>query len=259
MMLKRDGATIYYEWINPDGGKVITLVNGHTRSSSDFRMMARIMGEAGFRVLILDNRGAGKSEVSKPFTIDDMCADVVALWDELGVERSSLLGISMGGFISQGIAIRYPARVEKLALVSTAPEERYINPTGGGWISEGTKLEEKMRSYFAPGFVERNPVLFKTMVNQIRLAINSTNFTERSEMQRAALKGAGWSDKLQTIKAQTIVIHGAKDLVIDLEGAELLRDSIPHARLELLPEAGHLLLAEAPKELYRIALDFFSK
>ena len=258
-ILKLDGADIYYEVTNPDGKKVVTLVNGHTRSSSDFRMMARILGEAGFRVIILDNRAAGKSEAARPFTITDMCNDVVALWDHLKVKSSSLLGISMGGFISQGIAINFPDRVEKLTLVSTAPEEKYINPTGGGWINEGSKLEDKLRSYFAPGFVERNPVLFKTMVAQIRLSISSGNFSERSDLQRAALKNAGWSARLSEIRSDTLIIHGAKDLVIDQEGANLLRDSVPHARLEIIPEAGHLLLAEAPRELYRLALNFLSK
>jgi pimeloyl-ACP methyl ester carboxylesterase len=97
------------------------------------------------------------------------------------------------------------------------------------------------------------------MVAQIRLSISSGNFSERSDLQRAALKNAGWSARLSEIRSDTLIIHGAKDLVIDQEGALLLRDSVPHARLEIIPEAGHLLLAEAPRELYRLALDFLSK
>jgi pimeloyl-ACP methyl ester carboxylesterase len=165
----------------------------------------------------------------------------------------------MGGFISQGVAIKFPNRVEKLVLVSTAPEERFINPVGGGWISEGTKLEERMRTYFAPGFVERNPVLFKTMVTQIRQSIEGTDFSQRSDMQRAALRGAGWHKDLGKIEAPTLIIHGKEDLVIDLEGAEKLRESIVDSQLIIIPSAGHLLLAEAPKELYRIVQQFLSK
>lgn len=257
-ILQRPGAEIYYEERNPDGDQSITLVNGHTRTSSDFRMMARILEEAGFRVLLLDNRAAGKSVAKVPFTIKDMCEDVVALWDLLGVQTSCLLGISMGGFIAQGIAINFPMRVKKLILVSTAPEEQFINPTGGGWISEGTMLEDKLKSYFAPGFIERNPLFFKTMVNQIRQAIDGGDFSERSEMQRRALKGAGWTARLHEITAKTLIIHGEKDLVIDQVGAELLRRSIVGARMHLIPNVGHLLLAEAPKELYRIAQEFLA-
>jgi 3-oxoadipate enol-lactonase len=251
-----DGAEIYFEEVNPNASQVVTLVNGHTRSSSDFRMMSRILGEAGFRVLSIDNRGAGKTTVSRPFSIDDLCQDVVTLWDTLSVRRSSLLGISMGGFISQGIAIKHPARVDKLILVSTAPEEGFINPGGGGWISEGNKLEEKMRTYFAPGYVERNPVFFKTMVSQIRQSIISGNFAQRSEMQRAALKGAAWTSSLCNIQAPTMIIHGEEDLVIDIEGAKKLKEGIPNSDLKIIKSAGHLLLAEAPKELYQLTVNF---
>lgn len=255
-IMSRPGATINYEFIGEKTGRVVTLVNGHTRSSSDFRMMARILSGDGLGVLLLDNRAAGKSEADLPFTIKDMCNDVVAIWDELGIDKSSLLGISMGGFISQGIAISNPGRVQNLILVSTAPEDRYINPTGGGWISEGSELDKKMRSYFAPGFVERNPVLFNTMVNQIRQAIDSGQFSKRSDMQRSALRGSEWTSQLGQISARTLVIHGERDLVIDLDAGKLLSERIPGARLEIIPDAGHLLLAEAPKELYRLAQEF---
>lgn len=258
-ILNRDGADIYFEDVNPGSQNVVTLVNGHTRSSSDFRMMARILGESGFRVVSLDNRGAGKTTVTRAFSIDEMCGDIVGLWDHLGIRHSSLLGISMGGFISQGIAIRFPQRVDKLVLVSTAPEERFINPGGGGWISEGTKLEEKMRTYFAPGFVERNPVFFKTMVTQIRQAIETSDFSRRSDLQRAALRGAGWENDLNKIRAKTLIIHGEEDRVIDVEGAERLKESILDSQLVIIPSVGHLLLAEAPKDLYRIVQDFLTR
>ncbi len=240
-------------------GQVITLVNGHTRSSSDFRMMARVLLDAGFSSLLVDNRGAGKTAVSASFSIMDMCEDIVALWDALGVSRSSLLGISMGGFISLGIAINWPMRVDRLLLVSTAPEDRFINPTGGGWILEGAELERKMQTYFAPGFVQRNPVLFKTMVAQIRQAISTGDFTKRSEMQRNALKGSAWTSQLKDISAQTLIIHGARDLVIDASAAHLLNEQISNSKLSIIEDAGHLLLAEAPKVLYESVVKFLSE
>ena len=107
--IETPGAIINFDVVG-DQGPWVTLINGHTRSSNDFRMMGRIFSQAGMRVLVLDNRGAGKSQVSRPFTITDMCGDVVALWDYLEIEKSSLLGISMGGFISQGIFIYTPGK-----------------------------------------------------------------------------------------------------------------------------------------------------
>jgi 3-oxoadipate enol-lactonase len=259
-VMSRPGAAIYYE-TNGEissgmGADVVTLVNGHTRSSSDFRMMSRVLLDAGIPSILIDNRGAGKTEVTQPFSISDMCSDVVAVWDELGVRQSILLGISMGGFICQGVAIQQPSRVFKLILVSSAPDEGYINPSGGGWIAEGDELEKKMKFYFAPGFVDRNPVLFTTMVSQIRQAIKQGHFTERSDMQRRALRGSSWTDQLNEIKAETLIIHGLQDQVIDISAAHALNKLITNSKLSPIEGAGHLLLAEAPKILYDKIVSF---
>jgi 3-oxoadipate enol-lactonase len=255
-LLTRPGASIYYELIGDPALPCITLINGHTRSSSDFRMMARVLSENGLCVVLLDNRGSGKTEVSRAFTINDMWEDVVGVWNELSIRTSHVLGISLGGFIAEGLAIHAPERVNRLILVSTTSEETFIKPNGGSWSSEGTNLEEKMRAYFAPGFVERNPVLFTTMVNQIRQAVKSGHFTERVNYQRTAMAGASLTSELGKIRSETLIIHGDQDLVIDVAGAQLLKANIQKSTLHVMNHVGHLLLAEAPKELYKLVLDF---
>ncbi len=257
-ILETIGAKLHYE-THGEGGHWVTLINGHTRSSTDFKMMARILVDSGlFTVLLLDNRGAGRSEATGSFSINDMCHDVHQLWDYLRINKSSLLGISMGGFIAQGLAITVPDRIKKLILVSTSSEEGFIRPTGGAWAVEGNLLEEKMRSYFAPGFVDRNPLLFSTMINQIRQAIESGKFKKNSDLQRQAMHGASWTDRLGEIKCPTLIVHGELDQVVDLKGAELLAERIQKSKIHLIPNAGHLLLAESPKELYRVVLEFLS-
>lgn len=257
--LQSSDASIYYE-IHGHQGTWVTLINGHTRSSSDFRMMARLLVETEqFRVLMIDNRASGKSEVHTSFTLNDMCRDVVRIWDTIQIPKSAVLGISMGGLISLGLAIQWPERVSNLILVSTAPEESYIRSTGGAWVAEGNQLEEKMRSYFAPGFVERNPVLFSTMLQQIRQAINNGKFSKLSEMQRDAIRGARWTERLHEITASTLVVHGEQDKVVELSGARVMAHEIKTSKLFTLPGVGHLLLAEAPKDLYRIVIDFLKE
>ena len=220
-------------------------------------MMARHLNAAGISCVILDNRAAGKSEAYQPFKLKDMQDDVLAVWQELEIERSGLLGISMGGFICQGLAIEHPERVTKLALVSTAADSKWIKSTGGGWINSGNMVEEKLATYFAPGFVEQNPILFSTMIKQTKAAIAEGHFTEKSNMQRDALEGVSWSHKLRTITAKTLIVHGSVDQVVDVQAAHELAAEIPAAEVKILPGIGHLILAEAPKVLYQAAIDFF--
>lgn len=260
--LDRNGASIFYDVVESAEGmpseNVVTLVNGHTRSSADFRLMARQLSAVGVRTIILDNRASGKSEVTQPFSLEDMEDDVVAVWDCLGIKKSSLLGISMGGFIVQGISAKYPSRVDKLVLVSTASGPEWIKSTGGGWINDGNMIEEKLSSYFAPGFISRNRLLFETMVRQTRVAILEGDFNDRSNLQKDALSQSVRTWSYQDIKAKTLIIHGDEDGVVDVGAATDLHEKIENSQLELIAGAGHLLLAEASKKLYELTVEWLT-
>src|SRR5437660_11842390 len=74
-----------------------------------------------FRTLIYDNRGVGRSDLPKgPYTHEQNADDLAGLLDYLGWERTHVLGISMGGFIAQEFALKYPRRVDRLVLAATA-------------------------------------------------------------------------------------------------------------------------------------------
>lgn len=262
--LERDGVRLFFDLVDASDSTAktnsyVTLVNGHTRSSSDFKLMARQLSSVGLTTILLDNRASGKSTTTRPFTLREMEDDVVAVWDHLSIKASHLLGISMGGFISQGIAARYPDSVSRLALISTGSGAEWIRPTSGGWINSGTMVEEKLASYFAPGFTERNKLLFETMVKQTKVAINQGQFTERSNLQRDALQAEPRSWDYSTIRAPTLIIHGSEDLVVDPKAAADLNQKIPGSKVIMIEGAGHLLLAESSKRLYDLVTEWFSE
>ncbi|MCX6125281.1 MAG: alpha/beta hydrolase [Proteobacteria bacterium] len=261
--LERDGATIFFDHTNPEtlpspeSPPVVTLINGHTRSSSDFKLMARQLVAANLSCLVLDNRGSGKSSFSRPFTFEEMEEDVVAVWDHLNISTSSVLGISMGGFIAQGLAAKHQKRLHHLMLVSTAPGPDWINSTDGSWSNREGQIEAKLEAYFASGFVERNRLLFESMVRQTRLAINDGRFAENSKMQRDALRGYQKCWRHSDILAKTMIVHGEEDRIVNIKASKELRQQIRGSELVSLPETGHLILAESPKKLYELALKWF--
>jgi pimeloyl-ACP methyl ester carboxylesterase len=84
----------------------------------DPRMLAPLSDK--FKVLVLDNRGAGRTDISdREYSIKLFAEDTVGLMDALNIPRAHVLGISMGGMIAQEVALNYPKRVEKLVLAST--------------------------------------------------------------------------------------------------------------------------------------------
>ena len=94
---------IYYRFLEGEG-EVVTLICGHMRNLRDFSSLALFLRRAGHAVLTLDNRGAGKTQSAPTFTLLDMAHDVAAVWAELGIRSSHIVGFSMGGLIAQQVA-----------------------------------------------------------------------------------------------------------------------------------------------------------
>ena len=259
--LNRNRAVIHYEaWgqdENPEGAWV-TLVNGHTRPLNDFRMMGKHLVGLGYRVLALDNRGAGQTTYSGSFSLKDMADDVAALWDELKIEETAVLGISMGGFIAQTLTQLHPDRMTKLILISTAPGQQHLDKHEVPWTADVHAVQKKLNAYFTPSFAQRNATLVASMAKQIAKGVVAGTFKEGAAAQRQAI-GKFDNDQLDAIEVPTLVIHGSEDAIIKVAAAEELAGGIPNAEKVLLPSAGHLLLAEKPRELYDLVGKFLAR
>lgn len=256
--LIQNGAVIHYEtW--GEQGPWLTLLNGYTRSLKDFRLLGRHLQGLGFRILVLDNRGAGETNTDGPFSIKDLVGDVVALWNTLGISCTGVLGISMGGFIAQTLALDYADYVRNLILISSAATDQWLGSNETPWSTDIEAVKTKLASYFAPSFVERNRLLIQSMAKQIATSVAEGDFADRAKLQKAAIRGFDTRSRLPTLRCPTLVLHGASDQVINKNAAFELSSLIPNCKLTILPEAGHLLLAEAPKSLYEIVGETFKK
>ncbi|MBM4250364.1 MAG: alpha/beta hydrolase [Deltaproteobacteria bacterium] len=255
--LYRPGVELNYE-VWGDQGQWVTLINGHNRSLTDFKLCGRYLVERGWRVLAVDNRGAGLTKTSAAFTIADMVADIGAVWEAEAISRTRVLGISMGGFLAQILAVERAARVAALVLVSTAMNQAHIQRDEAPWTADPELCEAKLKPYFTADFAKRNELLIRSMAKQIAKSVADGDFAARSNAQRQAMAGLDLVNLAPRIKAPTLVIHGEDDQVIPVAAAYELASAIKGAKLELIPDTGHLLLAERPKELYGLIAQFFA-
>ena len=254
--LKQPGASVYYElW--GENGPWVTLLNGHTRTLSDFKSLAKKLNEAGFRVILLDNRGSGKTQIERAFTIHEMAADVLAIWDHEGIKESRLLGISMGGAISQILISQAPQRIPQLILVSTACHEQAIQRHPEEWTTDVNDIAKKLSVFFAPEFLKKNRLLVEAMAKQMLKAMGQEDLLQRIKMQRDTLKDFDFCERITGNPVPTLIVHGREDNIVAIKWAEDLKARLPKSQLKLFPNAGHLLLAEIPREFAETVIGFF--
>src|SRR5438067_11163400 len=97
-------------------GEPVLLVHGLAYDRRGWGPLPRLL-EEDFRVLLVDNRGVGESDAPPgPYTVEQLAEDAVAVLDAAGLEQAHILGVSLGGFVAQEIALSRPERVDKLVL-----------------------------------------------------------------------------------------------------------------------------------------------
>jgi len=110
--------TLHYD--EQGAGEPLLMIMGYGGSSANF--LPEYLAALGrtFRVITFDNRGTGQSDrFDGPTSIEEMARDAAGLLDALGIERAHIMGISMGGYIAQELALHYPDKVAGLVLACT--------------------------------------------------------------------------------------------------------------------------------------------
>jgi 3-oxoadipate enol-lactonase len=219
-----------------------------------------------FRLVLLDNRGSGRSDVAAgSFTVPHMARDVVAILDELGLDRAHLVGASLGGMVAQEVAIEHPSRVDALVLACTTPGWPFAYPMPAGSValmaatprlSPDVALRRQIENALAPETVRNRPDL----VDQL-IAHKTAHRGDPAAWHAQLSAGARYSGNLRQrhIIARTLVLHGTADRVVDPQNARLLASRIPDARLVLLPDLGHLFFWEDPTAFVDAVVRFLAE
>lgn len=219
-----------------------------------------------YRCITYDHRGQGASGFGLPqpspelFGVEGLYDDAVALLDDLGVRAFHWVGVSLGGFVGMRVAARHPDRVLSLTLVGprvgALPKRRLLGYEALGVAMRaarplrplsaavrGRAADLVMRGLFGTAFM-LDPQREETR-RRWRELVHAQMVPEGIPMMRQLFRSEGNGlDLLSGIRAPTLVLAGAGDR--ELEEARRVADAIPHARFEVIPEAGHVVLVEQP-------------
>jgi pimeloyl-ACP methyl ester carboxylesterase len=257
-------------------GEPLVLLHGGGPGASAWSNFKQNLGPLSERshVLLVDQPGYGRSD--KPFISGGMwtyyARAVRDLLDELGIERASFIGNSLGGGTTIKFALDYPERANRLVVMGPAGATLPItSPTP----SEGLKL---LFSFYSPPgpSIERMQGIVDTMMfdssgvdpalvkERFEAALDPESMAMAQRVFEAVSKGEPamqaeelWRD-VHRIKNRTLIMWGRDDRVLPLDGALFMLKYMPDARLHVFPNCGHWAQLEHADEFNRLVEVFLT-
>ena len=209
-----------------------------------------------YKVYIFDRR----DHIEEGITIEDMADDLYQSLQELHIDNASIIGISQGGMIAQLFAIKYSQKVKSLVLALTLSRNNTISrETIGGWIEMAEKGDMDKLNKDAMSKSFSSPLLKKLyLINKLFLRSVSKEKRNRFVNQAKSILEFDSYNSLDKITCPTLVLGAKKDLVLGVEGARELANSIPSASYYEFDGLGHAAYVES-MQFNRVVLAFLGK
>lgn len=260
-----DGAKFAYRELGPREGVPVIFLN-HLAAELD-RWDPRVVdGIAAKRqVIVFDNRGVGLSEGSAPTSVDAMARDAIAFIRALGYKQVDLFGFSLGGFVSQVIALEAPDLVRKIILAGTGP-------AGGEGIDNVTPVTIRDMMRAALSFKHPEYYLFFTETPNGRRSARDflRRLKERAVNRDKGVSLAAFRNQLKAIhdwgvqkpadlsriNQPVLVANGDHDKMVPSSNSVDLARRLPNAELVLYDDAGHGGVFQYHSAFVKKALEF---
>ena len=271
--------SLSYRLEGPEDAPVLVLSNSLGTTRELWERQVPLLADR-FRVLTYDHPGHDTSELPEdPSTVEAFAGGLLALLDELGLERVSLCGVSLGGMVGMALALEAPERVERLVLACTSA---YLGPPHA-WAdrariarTDGIEAiaDAVVGRWFTPELVREEPdtgariartqgleALADTVVGRwftpdLERAERETVARFRATLAATPPEGyarcceavGAWDarERISSIAEPVLVVAGADDPATPVEHAEFIASRIPGARLHVISRAAHLANVERP-------------
>jgi 3-oxoadipate enol-lactonase len=258
-----DGTTIHYRVLGRRTGEPLLALQGLGADSRGWIAQQRALG-ARHRLILVDNRGVGGSDrPDGPYDLEVMAGDAVAVLDDLGIGSAHVMGASMGGVLSQVLAVRHPERVRSLVLACTAcrhhrwrrellEEWREVALTDGmGAVTSVAArwlVGPRMLRRFQPAIGMLGPLALRVQPEQFAAQIGA--ILDLDDAVRL---------ELGAVTVPTRVVVGSQDMLTPMGDAEEVAELIPDAELTVLGGAAHGLMVEQSGTFNRVVLEFLER
>ncbi|MFX0001245.1 MAG: alpha/beta fold hydrolase [Candidatus Hodarchaeota archaeon] len=272
MYAEVNGIKICYE-IHGEGEPII-LVHGWGGSKDGWFVQVGALSKY-FKVIIFDNRGAGKSSrPNYPYTMDMYAEDINGLLEFLNIERTHLLGESLGGMIALNFILKYPKRVNKFILINSWPG--FPNEQGPEMYSRGkiTYFEElkndPLNAFLKAAKASYSREFFKMMEENpkkkffglwsvedlVKIDLTNPSTLEDNNNAANAVYGHNVTERLHEIRSPTLLICGEKDRIATLSVQRKIHENILNSIFKVIKDARHGVSKEKAPEVNEAIINF---
>ncbi|ANT63244.1 3-oxoadipate enol-lactonase (plasmid) [Salipiger sp. CCB-MM3] len=251
------GVTLHIRDEGPKDGRVLMLANSLGTDLRVWDALLPLLPE-GLRVVRFDKRGHGLSDAPEaPYAMETLVADAEAVCTALDLKDITFVGLSIGGLIGQGLAVKRPDLIRALVLMDTAakigtPEMWQTRIDGIRANGVASLADAILERWFTPGFRESDPqfALWKNMLERTPL--------EGYVGCCAAIAGADLTESTRALSLPVLAMAGAED---GSTPPELVRGTaeLCGAEFALIDGAGHIPCVEQPEETARLITDFLRR
>ena len=254
------GSTPLHLCDSEQGEKCIVLLHGYLESMLVWEDFIPLLYKQA-RVVTLDLPGHGISVVTGECHTMEYLADVVAeAMTTLGVERFTVVGHSMGGYVALALAERHASRLEGVVLLSSTPnpdtEEKRENRRREISLVKSGKKDMLARVAPAAGFAESNRKRLKDYIDDLTEQVHVTEDEGIVTLLNGMIERKEQNQMLQTSAIRQLFILGRKDGYIVPEVAEQMVANHPQAEVVWLDESGHMGFIEEPERTAEALLNF---
>jgi pimeloyl-ACP methyl ester carboxylesterase len=242
-----NGVDFAYRRVGNRGGMPLVFANYFAANLDDWDPLI-VDGLAADRdVITFDYPGIGSSTGATPATVADFAVDCLGFLHALGLTAVDFLGFSLGGMIAQQMASSHPEMLRRIILCGTGPrggEKMTFDELSIEDLSDPVAL--LLNAFFTPS--DASQAAGQAYLDRLnrRVADRDTPVsTTAATAQLGAIRAWGEipsTDRyamLSTIRQQTLIVHGVKDVVVDSVNAVILAEHLPDATLLMLPDASH--------------------
>jgi pimeloyl-ACP methyl ester carboxylesterase len=263
--VKVDDINIGYKIFGKSGPPLLLIMGfGGTMNNWDPIMIKKL--SLNHTVIVFDNRGVGSTELgNKNFSISQFAKDTVGLINALHINKTDVMGFSMGGFIAQEIALNNPEKINKLVIYasncggreSTPPTPELSKLVQNTSKSMQEILDGVTALIFPKEWSIQNPQVIETIKEGYKIPpVISMDTIQKQGIASSYWYNAGVCNQLEKITIPTLIVVGTKDILTPKANSLIMTEKIPDAWLVQIKNGGHGVMYQYPNKFTSIVQAF---